>query len=537
MPPRMLPKPRAECYNGRMSTWLAQLVWSLEQSGPLAPEQLAAAREHARQIADATQAEVVELLAALAEIIDRQGANHPAAATEMIGEQLWRRYQSPDPPSPLGSAAIHEIVRIYRGLGPQSTTRHHFLRALAAEASPAALTAFEDLFVSDPPQRADDAALACVPLFQQATPQTATIFPRLLDALQRPETAPLVLDLSNYLTRRRLVDQHPARQRAPELIALLSGLTEGLRRLEENPRQVASTPVELQRRLAESVALVAPLCEALALIGDEAAVGKLYQVLSLGHRRLRVVAASALARLGDSTGSTALVELAAEPVVRSLALASLDELGQTDRVDARYRSGAARAEGDLAEYLAHPARFSLPPAELELIDATRQPWPGHSQPVDCFLFRFEYALPQGEFSGVGIAGPVTHALYADLEDLSPDDIYAVYAGWFAEHEEISETSAEELDSAHQVEWQALQTQLDAQGFQNLRLAKVGHFFGQNLYVAAGRRDGRSGVLILDEDQPHWFPSPPSARPLGTSEFYWLFKGRRILHTFEHRGAD
>jgi hypothetical protein len=229
-----------------------------------------------------------------------------------------------------------------------------------------------------------------------------------------------------------------------------------------------------------------------------------------------------------------LAELAAEPVVRALALESLTGLRELDRVAPRYRSPVARAEGDLAAWLAHPTRFGLPPAELELIDASRLPWPGCAEPVECFLFHFEYHLPQGDFSGVGIAGPTTHALYADLEDLSPDDVYALYAGWFAQHEEISETAAEDLDSDQMAHWETLRPELEEQGYRDLRLVKLGHFFGDDLLVATGRKDGSVGVLICEDSSTHWFPIPPSARPLGPSEIYWLFIGRRILRAFHCR---
>ncbi len=369
-----------------------------------------------------------------------QSVPPPSGHLELLAQQLWRNY--PQNSAPLEAADLDRLVQVYRGLGAESPLRHHLLRTLAAEGSDASLTAFADLFADDPPAQADHAAVACVPLLQRPTRRMAVLFPRLLDALQRPATAALVLDIANDLTRRGLIDKHPARARLAELLPLLGGLIEGLRRLEEDPRQAAAAPADVQRQIAETVALVAPLCEALALIGDASAVGKLYQALSLGHRRLRAVAAGALARLGEKAGLEALAELAAEPVVRSLALQSLNELGESQRVPPRFRSPAALAEGELAAWLAQPTRFGLPPNELELIDASRQPWPGYDEPVECYLFHFEYHFPQGEFSGVGIAGPITHAFYADLEDLPPEDVYALYAGWSVEHDEISETPAE-----------------------------------------------------------------------------------------------
>lgn len=447
---------------------------------------------------------------------------------ERLAAALWQ--QPGREPAKWDLADMEVLVRLYRGLPPESSLRRHLLRALAAAASDAALRSFAELLINDPPARGEDAALACVPLFQYPASAVA-LFPRLLDALGRPATAALVLDLANHLVHRGIVAEHPAQSRRGELIALLGGLVEGLRRLEENPSKAAASASELQRQLADSIALVAPLCEALALIGDPAAIGKLYQVLSLSHRRLRVIAARSLARLGEKAGIDALVELAAEPVVRPLVLESLQELDELPRVEPRYRSSAGRAEGEMAAWLANPTRFGLPPVELELVDSARLPWPGYEEEVECFLFRFEYHLPQGEFSGVGIAGPVTHALYADLEDLPPDDIYAIYAGWSVEHPEISETPAEALNSQQQEQWECLRSEWEEQGYSDVHLVKLGHFLGEELHVATGTKEGRSGILIGGDHTLHWFPTIASSRPLGPTEVYWQFIGHRILRVF------
>jgi hypothetical protein len=450
----------------------------------------------------------------------------------VLAEQLWRSRQQPGAP-PLEPEDIELLTRLYRELEAGSPLKHHLLRTLAADAGDAALAAFAELFADDPPARTEDAALACVPLLGRPTRRMAVLFPRVLDALERPTTAALVLDIANHLTKEGWIDEHPARARTSDLIMLLGGLVEGLRRLEEMPPGAANA-ASSQRQIADSLALIVPLCEALAQIGDASAVGKLYQVLSLGHRRLRVVAAYALARLGEHAGLDALAALAAEPVVRPLALQYLSEMGELQRVAPRHRSPVARAEGELAAWLAHPTRFGLAPAGLELIDASTQPWPGYEQPIDCFLFRFEYRLPRGEFSGVGIAGPVTYALFADLQDLSADDIFALYAGWSSEHEEISETPAEQLSQEQASRWDSWLPEVQQEGYREVQLVKVGHFFGDELFVATGRKAGQSGVLIVEDASLHWIPTAASPRPLGPSEIYWLFIGRRILGAFHRR---
>ncbi len=98
----------------------------------------------------------------------------------------------------------------------------------------------------------------------------------------------------------------------------------------------------------------------------------------------------------------------------------------------------------VAVELAQPTFFGIPPAELKLVDSRTQFWPGYETPVHCYLFRYAYRFGDGQYSNVAIAGPLVHAFAADLSDLPPDDIYAVYAGWHVEHESIYEVP---LDSA------------------------------------------------------------------------------------------
>ena len=102
---------------------------------------------------------------------------------------------------------------------------------------PARLAAFAELFVDDssrPGRRSRTGLRAAVAASFAAD---GVLFPRLLDALQRPATAALVLDIANHLTRAACSKSIPRAPRVTDLIALLGGLVEGLRRLEENPRK------------------------------------------------------------------------------------------------------------------------------------------------------------------------------------------------------------------------------------------------------------------------------------------------------------
>jgi hypothetical protein len=287
----------------------------------------------------------------------------------------------------------------------------------------------------------------------------------------------------------------------------------------------------ISRQVEEGVAVAISLCDALALIGDPAVVAKLYQTAELAHRRLRVEAAAALARLGEEWGREVLVQMAAEPVVRLRVLAYARELDILDRVDEQFQSGTARAEAELALYLAQPSQVGVPPNSSELLDARTLYWPGYETPVDCYLFRFVYKIGDAEFSSIGIAGPLAHAFAADLSDLAPDDIYAAFAGWQAEGDQIVETDAADFGENQTEEAARLQQQLSEAGYQVVQPLTLGDFFGTSVLIAAAQRNGTSGVVVADDQRIYWWPQGVQQRPVGPLEAYCIYKGRRLLQAF------
>lgn len=408
------------------------------------------------------------------------------------------------------------------------------LKSLLADFDPRDGERLEQLverLATDPPTVANDVALAFRPLFQQRVYDVGLVFPALFDGLSQPSVAAAILDLANHLTRQERVPRHPAADRTEQLITLLGGLADRLGRLEEQPFESGQSAAELSALVSESVSLAVALCDALAQIGDQAAIGKLYRVLELEHRRLRTEAAAALAKLGEEEGTKALLALAAEPVARLRVLAYAEELSALDKVDPQYTSAAARAEAELVVWLAEPTQFGLPPKSCELVDSRTQYWPGYDEPVECFLFRYSYELGETRFSNVGIAGPLSHGFIADLADLPPDDIYAAYAGWEAEHEEIREADVDSLPASQRTEVARLERRLRDSGYQSIVPVTLGSFFGDKVLVSQARWEGAEGIAVVDANETLWKPRGSSRRPLGSAEVYCIYKGRRLLRTF------
>jgi hypothetical protein len=421
-----------------------------------------------------------------------------------------------------------------------SQARNRLLGWLATFDAAALLELVADELVENPPESAQDATLILASLFRaRRIYPTDALFPRLLSGLGSPVTSALVLDLGNFLMRHRRVERHPAEKLSKPLQELLSQVLSRLEILEESPAIEPNSPGAQENARArmeqinEGVTLAISLCDALAWTGDQTAIDKLFRASELAHRRLRTEAASALARLGDKRGIDILAELAAEPVVRLRALAYLKELGAEDRADEQYRTREALAESEMVVHLAEPTQFGLPPVECELLEQRTQLWPGYEKPIECFLFHYRYRAGGSAYANVGIVGPLTRSVVADLSDLAPPDIYAFYAGWHAEHEDIREVSAEEAQRAFASDVARLQRKASDAGLQQLEIHKLGLFFGEKVLAAVAQRNGAAGAVVIEDTGVAFYPFAGKRAPIGPDEAYDIFKGRRLLSSFNH----
>jgi len=515
-----------------MENALSDSLATLRQYPLLAKDQQAAWRSRVQSSTLIWPAEARELLESLSREESAFDATLDAPLAVLLG--LLRTPQGA-PARPWDAPLLDAATDVMSRLAQTPQARFALLHALVQSDDPAALGRWATLLERLLPIGAKEVDASLAPLFQRRTYDPSAIFPALLESLRHPSLATGVLDLANYLYRSGRCGRHPAAERVEQIAQLLGAVAQRLQQLDEAPASDGAEHAKALEVYQTSVALVIALCDALALIGNPSVVGKLNQVLELRHRRLRAEAACALARLGDKHGVEQLVALTREPVVRSRALAYLDEVGALDQAPPEARTSAARGEGDLAAWLAAPEQFGIAPQRMELIESRRQYWPGFDEQVDCHLFRFEYALPQGEFSGVGLAGPTAHALGVDLLDYPPGDIFATYCGWQAEHAELSETDARDVTAGERATADRYARRLVEEGYHDVRLVKVAHFFGDQHFVfEADRGDAEQpqpGVVVVDGGEPYWYPQPRASNPPGERELYWLHRGRKLLAYF------
>jgi len=511
-----------------LDRFASQLAYCLEggESFHAADWPLAALRE----VPDEALVELVGLLSSLP--LETGSASIDAALASLF-HTLARRFQGAQ------ESRTHQMSgelraglrRLFARLPHEGRAQAHLLQVLATARDNESLRTWVELMGACPPRESTLAAVVLGPLFQYRDYDPAPLFPRLLDTAAHPALAACVLDLANYLTRSGRMPVHPAADRQALMTRLLGDLAQRLSVLEELPDKPGESARVLAEQVEDAVGLAVSLCDALALIGDRAAVGKLYQAMELSHRRLRTEAAVALARLGEPAGTQMLLSLASHPVSRLRVLKYAEELQILDQVDPQYVTDTARAEAELALWLAQPTQLGIPSGKIELLDQRTFYWPGYEDPVSCFLFRFSYRLATAEYANIALVGPATHAFAADLADLSPDDIYAAFAGWQAEHEEIFETDYERLSETQRLEAIRLERRLHDRGYEEIQPVLLGSFFGEKSLIAQAKSGGTPCIAVVDTTDVISFRTARHARAIGPAEAYAIYKGRKLLRSF------
>jgi hypothetical protein len=449
-------------------------------------------------------------------------------------DRLLGQLQTQTPPNPPGLdtiGLIRVIEKLYRTWRDDSVSRHRLPIFLLQRTGAEGWRAFAELMATDPPSDDSSAVEAFLPLWKTAPGPFDVLFPRLLDAMQHPSVAAIVLDLANYLARQGRLPEHPAAVRATELTWLLGQLVDRLEGFEQTSREEGVRDLQVAQHVQETITLAIALCDTLSLLQRREATGKWYRILDLQHRRLRVEAAAALARLGEPAGVQALSELAAQPLVRLRVHAYAAELGILDQMPAKWRSSEALAESEMVIRLAEPDLFGLAPSSCELWDQRQLAWPGYDEPRACYLFRYVYHLTSSDYVNVALAGPVAHALMADLTDLSADDVYAVYAGWNADHRELRQVEMDATNQAEATEIARRSEVLRESGYGSIKPQFWGQFFGVRLLVATAERQSQRGTVVQFEQYADWFPEGNPIRPLRADLAYCMFVGRQLLSHF------
>ncbi len=482
-----------------------------------------------RQLAEAVDGQGAILVAEIASHCDELSASDPAILGGML--RVLHTVVLKSGPAALAKLDPERIQAITEALPSKTTNRYLLLQLLAMIRSDDALRRLVMLLDESPPKQWMEAAQVLSPLMQHADWSVGCVYPALLDALQHVALASPLLDLANYLFREGRVETHPAIDRLPMLNHLLGEVSGRLSLFEENPRSFGDDVETVQATLGEAVALAVSLCDTVGLIGDATSIGKLNQTIELRHRRVQCEAAGALAKLGDEGGKKRLVDLTAEPAARLRAIYYADEIGIGDLVNEDDRGDHATAEAEMALWLTQPQQMGVTPTSVEVIDCRRLLWPSFNDLVDVFLVRFEYSMGERTYSNVGMTGPVSFAMSTDVANLPVDDIYAIYAGWHVEHDEIFTVAADQFNDAQSRVMESFSKHLEHLGYRSIKPAMLGIFLDEQAGIFTALRETTECVVITDSLETIDHPISGRLRPLSVNDLFNLYKGRKMLRTF------
>ncbi|MEM8734056.1 MAG: HEAT repeat domain-containing protein [Planctomycetota bacterium] len=425
------------------------------------------------------------------------------------------------------------LARLYERLMEleSSDAAAHCLQGLAFQADDESMEVLAACLTESPPSSWEQTGVALSPLWNAPYEKLQHFYEALSDGFIQPTTMTVLLDLANYTFRESPEREHLLTPNSKQLGELLDSVIGRLGHLEREPSRFGDSVEEVQQALNESVALSVSLCDAMGLIQDTQAGVPLRKAMDLSHRRIQTEAAGALARLGEKDGKHRLLELAKDSAARLRAVTYADELGFADEVDAEYRHPGALAESQLSSWLAAPDQFGFQPQKIELVDDRTQYWPSFEEPQHCFLFRFEYQLPDLNISNIGIAGPLCQSFQADLGNLPVEDIYAAFAGWQAEHDEIFEVPASQLNAAQRIEVERMEQFLQGLGYDVDEHVAFALFFGETSLVTYLVKDETRFCAVTDGQELVCFPVTDHPASMTPEVVLCLFRGRKLLRTF------
>lgn len=431
---------------------------------------------------------------------------------------------------------LQRVAEIYDLVPDDENLRNQLLGLLAAVGTESALEIWEKRLCDAPPQLRSGIVLAFAPLMHHEANLTQSLFDQLFTrALGHLPVAAAVLDLANYAYRVGILDPHPALGRVEQLSELLGHLAAQMGRIEEGNIPETWDPAQISQTVSDAVALMIPLCDAMALIEHHPAIGKLNQTLGLRHRRLQTEAAAALAKMGDENGRKVLIGLAEHPNVRTRVLAYADELGLGSQISLEYQGDIATAEAHLATWLCEPEQMGIAPSEMTLLDNRELNWPSYEHPIHCYLFQYTYGKGENAYRNVGISGPLTHAFAADINQLSKLATYAAFAGWQTTHQEVFSLPFERAAEAMPGIVSGLLRLMNEQEYVGLQPVALGGFFGEYQLVASGKtQDPPSsihGTLILNEEQADWIEAGNPDAPIDWQLALDIWRGQRLLANF------
>ncbi len=228
---------------------------------------------------------------------------------------------------------------------------------------------------------------------------------------------------------------------------------------------------------------------------------------------VRLEAAWAAAKLGQSTGLGTLSRMCCDVNLSSRAKQFLKDLGHEDRIPPESRELDFEAKAEFAQWLAHPNELGRYPDELGIIDHRILRWPPAREPKPFWLIKYvaqDTTGLKGDDVGVGLVGSMTFCLFSyALEQRPPEDCYAIYCYW--ELSGAGLVTDIEVDEGSS-EYDGMLKQWVGQPLVSARMLAVCELNPelnqpQRIVGLAAARIGESeGYAVLDGPRSTWYPT-------------------------------
>jgi hypothetical protein len=173
--------------------------------------------------------------------------------------------------------------------------------------------------------------------------------------------------------------------------------------------------------------------------------------IALRHpdRSLRIEAAWAQAKGGDSRGLNTLAGFATDPCVSKTAVNYLRELGSEHRIPGMSQDPDFLALAEMADWLAHPNEFGRSPDEISVADSRELYWPPTDDRRWLWVIKYGFRNESGEWDrGFGLTGSTTWAMFGEAKVTLPVlDVYAIHCCWELKANEDARAPSERSASA------------------------------------------------------------------------------------------
>ncbi len=252
---------------------------------------------------------------------------------------------------------------------------------------------------------------------------------------------------------------------------------------------------------------------------------------------VRIEAAWASAKVGQSVGLEMLVKYSLEVQHSAKAVRYLQELDAADAIPPAATEPDFQAQAEFADWLAHPSELGEPPDELEIVDKRVIAWPPAYHKIPLWVIRYRLYDTSGlepDDVDCGMVGKDTFCFFGyRMNQRPPEDIYAIHCF----RDLMEDGLIEELPVNEPAQYAGMLSQwrhapLEEVEITNVVMLSTDLRYGQRrVAMGRGKLRGDRGWIVLDGPRSAWYPAAEMPEDQVDDTVLELHIGRRLLGFF------